>query len=87
VAHSRAGTHHPQYSALNHPSQRAARVTGAVQARQKDSKARSRDSSPQWVVNILAMMWESKRLTPGVVALRRRRLVIDVFMHATEHLM
>ena len=31
----------------------------------EDSKAGEGDGSPQWIVNMWAMMWESKRPTPG----------------------
>jgi len=31
----------------------------------EDSKASKGDGSPQWIVNIWAMMWGSKQQTPG----------------------
>jgi len=68
---SRASTYHPQRCAPNHPHgalprTQAQRQRDYLEAKE-DSQADEGDGSPQWIVNMWAMMWGSKRPTPGEV--------------------
>jgi len=57
-------TVHPTIPHGQLPRMQAQRKRDYPEAKE-DSKAGEGDSSPQWIVNMWAMMWGSKRLTPG----------------------
>ena len=62
MAYLRPITHDAQSSAPNHPTRGTAKRE-YLEAKE-DSKPDQGDGSPQWIVNMWAMMWGSKRPTP-----------------------